>query len=225
MILTGQLMRNVTSDKIIPLIRNNTSEDVLPNFLSTRLYLDFRNDDNFESNYAQLIREIHGLQMVARPELGSNPFVSQLPEIEPRLSFSAERYFSPAPSGVVRFDCSNNNGHYVVGTGDIRFETAWSGPHPTSIIAYNDPPSIRTISLAAGMKSIAEITDATIFDTSSRTRRPQVGEIVIWQNTLGYFMATKIEQVQARSNGASTDELTFSYAIATDKSTNFRSAV
>ena len=59
MILTGQLMRNVTSDRIIPIIRNNSKAE-LPIFLSTRVYSDFRDDGRFEHSYAELIREIHG---------------------------------------------------------------------------------------------------------------------------------------------------------------------
>lgn len=89
MILTGQLMRNVTSDKIIPVIRNNPHEEVLPTFLSTRLFVDFRNDESFEVRYAALLRELHGQAVVPRPALGPNPFSRAVPDIEPRVSFGA----------------------------------------------------------------------------------------------------------------------------------------
>ena len=52
MILTGQLMRDVASDRIIPVIRKNSRAQVLPTFLSTRLYIDFREDRLFEVRYA-----------------------------------------------------------------------------------------------------------------------------------------------------------------------------
>lgn len=222
MILTGQLMRNVTSDRIIPVVRNNPHEPLLPIFLSTRFFVDFRRDENFEPHYAELLRELHGQPVVPRPALGSNPFTQVVPEAEPRVSFGSERYVSPALSGVVNFDCSNNNGRYVVGAGDFLFETAWSGPSSDSIIAYSDPPSIRTIALVTGrQKEISELADASAYDTSSRVRRPQLGEIVVWQNTAGYYLATKIEKVQGRGHGASVDEVTFSYVIAPQKSADF----
>ncbi len=225
MILTGQLMRNVNSNKIIPLVRNNFSDDLLPTFLSSRLYVDFRNDELFETHYAELLREIHGRQMVARPSLGPNPFTQNPPIIDPLVSFAAERYVSSAQAGTVTFDYSNNNGRYVVGSADMQFETCWTGSGANSIYAYNDPPSIRSIALASGSSKIAQITDATKYDTSSRYRSPQTGEVLLWQNTAGYFMATKIENIQARSHGASVDELTFTYVIAADRGIDFEKVV
>ena len=82
------------------------------------------------------------------------------------------------------------------------FETAWSGGSEWSIHAYRDPPSIRSVALASGAPEIANIADASIFDTSSRVRTPHLGDIVVWQNTSGYYLATKLEKVQRRGCGA-----------------------
>lgn len=224
MILTGQLMLNVKSDKIIPVIRNNQNDQLVPTFLATRLYVDFRRDENFEARYAELLRELHGQPIPVRPALGANPLDQTAQYIEPRVSFSAERYVSPTLSGRVTFDYSNNNGLFVVGSGDMLFETAWTGGSADSIWAYSDPPSIRSIALVTGQTCIELIEDATQYDTSSRTRRPHVGEIVLWQNTAGYYLATKIENVQGRGHGAPFDEVTFSYVIASNKATDFRSS-
>jgi hypothetical protein len=51
--------------------------------------------------------------------------------------------------------------------------------------AYKDPPSIRTVALAVGIREISDIVDASAFDTSSQDRSPHLGEIVVWQNTTG----------------------------------------
>jgi hypothetical protein len=128
---------------------------------------------------------------------------------------------SPPLNGTVVFDYSNNNGRYVVGRGDMAFETAWSRGGNTSIYAYNDPPSIRSVALALGAASIGEITDASAYDTSSRVRSPHLGEIVVWQNTAGYFLATKVERLQSRDHGYPTDEITFTYTIAPNRSASF----
>jgi Cu/Zn superoxide dismutase len=78
--------------------------------------------------------------------------------------------------------------------------------------------------LAIGVTNITDITDAAIYDTSSRVRSPRLGEVAVWQNTAGYFLATKIEKLQSRSHGSHVDEITFSYAIAPNKSASFAPA-
>ena len=66
---------------------------------------------------------------------------------------------------------------------------------------------------AIGVNKIAEIVDASAYDTSSRARSPMLGEIVVWQNTAGYYLAMKVEKLQSRGHGDSTDEITFTYEI------------
>ena len=223
MILTAQLMRDIASDRIIPVVRRVTSDPPVPTFLSSRVYIDFRDNSVYETKYAELLRDIHGQQIKPRPPLGPSPFAMTPPAVEPRLSFAAERYVSPALSGTVTFDYSNNNGRYVVGAGDMAFETAWSPESTTAIYAYTDPPSIRTVALAHDAQYIEDVSDATMYDTSSRVRSSMIGEIVIWQNTAGYYLATKIEALQSRSHGSPKNEITFSYAIARNKSASFAS--
>jgi len=224
MILTAELMKNTTTDRIIPVVRNNTKETLLPTFLSSRVYIDFSDDLAYESKYAELLRDIHGQAIHPRPVLGLNPFTQTTVEIEPRLSFSSERYVSPALSGNVRFDYSNNNGRYIVGAGDMAFETKWSSGSNNAIHAYTNPPSIRSVALVNNANCISEIEDARQYDTSSGARTPQLGEIVVWQNSSGYYLATKIEDLQSRSHGHAKDEITFSYIIAPNKSWSFSNA-
>jgi hypothetical protein len=44
MILIAQLMQDVTSERIIPVVRANTLTPPVPTFLSSRVYIDFRDD-------------------------------------------------------------------------------------------------------------------------------------------------------------------------------------
>ncbi len=145
MILTAQLMQDITSDRIIPVIRGNSLTPPVPIVLSSRVYIDFRDDLTFEAKYAELILGIHGEQVKPRPPLGNNPFAASVPSIAPLVSFGPERYVSPAMSGTVSFDYSNNNGRFTFGAGDMAFETAWSRSGVNSIHAYTDPPSIRSV--------------------------------------------------------------------------------
>lgn len=222
MILTAQLMANITADRIIPVVRSAGSTDAVPTFLASKRYIDFRSDPAFEARYAELLRDIHGEGISPRPLLGANPFRVLPPTaIDPRLSFSSDRYVSPGLAGEVTFDYSNNDGRYVVGAGDMAFETKWSSGGNTSVHVYKDPPSIRTVALASGATRIEDIVDATVYDTSSRSRTARLGEIVVWQNSSGYYMATKIERTVARSHGAVHDEVVFTYKISPSKNASF----
>lgn len=222
MILTAQLMQNVLSERIISIIRDNDGKPPVPTFLAGKMYLDFRKDLEYESKYGELLRVIHGHKIKPRPPLGKNPFTVVPEVVAPVVSFSPERYVSPALSGTVVFDYSNNNGRYIVGAGDMAFETAWSGAGATSIYAYSDPPNIRSVALAVGVQDIRDIDDASIFDTSSRVRSPRLGEIVIWQNTAGYYLATKVARIRLRGDVDQGDELEFSYVIQPNRTSSFR---
>lgn len=130
-------------------------------------------------------------------------------------------YISHEPTGLISFDYSNNNGRFLVGMDDFAFETAWSPASNSSIHAYDDGENIRKIALATGATRFEDIVDARIYDTSSRARTVRVGEIVIWQNNSGRYLATRIERIAARSNDTEPNELVFSYKIAPDNSHSF----
>jgi len=59
----------------------------------------------------------------------------------------SEKYVSVSLRGKVTFDYSNNNGNYIIGTGDLAFETSWSKASDTAIHTSNDRPSIAGIGL------------------------------------------------------------------------------
>lgn len=221
MILTAQLMHDISSDRIIPAVRAGTATPPVPTFLSSRVYIDFRDDLSFEAKYGELIRDIHGQQIKPRPAIGPNLFASAVHHAPPVVSFGAERYVSPAMTGNVTFDYSNNNGRFTFGAGDMAFETAWSKGGASAIHAYTDPPSIRSVALARGVTDIADISDATQYDPSSRIRSPFVGEILVWQNTAGYFLATKVISIGVRNPNDGSDEMTVEYRIAPNKSASF----
>ena len=60
MILTAQLMQDITSDRIVPVVRSNSLTPPVPTFLSSRVYIDFRDDLAFDAKYAELaVRALH----------------------------------------------------------------------------------------------------------------------------------------------------------------------
>lgn len=216
-ILTADLMDNLDSSRVIPIIRDNseTGMRVLPTFLGSALYIDFRDDDRFERNYVELIHEIFGEQIIARPPLGPNPF--SRPTVVPvttRLSMEPARYVSPALSGHVTFEYSNNNGKFHIGSGDKSFTLMWTEAGYGVIHFYSDPDNIRSVALAPSIKSFAELGDATRFDNSSRSRSARVGDVAIFENTHGYYAAVRILRVLTRGSSDKGEyELQFEYSI------------
>jgi hypothetical protein len=217
MILTAQIMADLHSDKVIPLLRSNTM-GALPIFLAGRVYIDFRDEGGYENKYAELIRELHGLHIIPRPPIGANPFSD---DAAPVLTFRSERYVSPDLSGTVTFDFSSNDGSYTVGLGDLAFETKWAEAGISAIHAYRLGANMHSIALAVGVASLSELRDVSIFDDSSRRRTASIGEIVIWRNRAGYYLATKIESVSMRYRDEWRDELVFTYLIQPNRTPVF----
>ena len=221
MILTSELMNNVNSEKIIPLIKNNDASKVTPVFLGTKNYIDFRNEDDYESNYIKLINEIHGESVKARPVLGSNPFENFESPIAPSIIISMSQYSNPGFNGEVEFDYDNNNGRYMIGAGSMQFKLSFSSVSNVSIHIYNDPTSIEGIALAYGASSFSDITDASVFDYTSRSRTPKTGEFITLVNQNGFFAAIKLGEIKIRSHGIERSSVSFEYKINQNKEAGF----
>ncbi|WP_101926895.1 MULTISPECIES: toll/interleukin-1 receptor domain-containing protein [Luteimonas] len=73
MIVTSDLMRDIDSSKVIPIIRQFGTSDV-PTFLKSKLYIDFSSDDQMEFSFDELVRTIHGAPLFEKPPIGNNPF-------------------------------------------------------------------------------------------------------------------------------------------------------
>jgi hypothetical protein len=221
MILTSELMHNINSEKIIPIIKSNNAQKVTPVFLQTKIHIDFRNEADFESSYSVFLKEIHGESIKARPALGSNPFEKSTSPIASSIASSASQYSNPSFSGDVEFNYDNHNGRYMIGAGSMQFELEFSRSNNGSIHIYNHPENIDGIALAYGAKSFSEIKDASEFDYTSRSRSPKTGELVTLVNRNGFFAAIKLGVIRARSKSNVRSSVSFEYKINQNKETNF----
>jgi hypothetical protein len=68
---------------------------------------------------------------------------------------------------------------------------------------------------------VAEIGDATQYDTSSGSRTPSNGEFVVNRNREGYYAAIKVLEVQYQDRNGDNDSLKFAYWILPDRSSDF----
>ena len=107
MIVNAQLIQDLGTDKFIPVIRQASGQEKTPTFLGTRVYIDFRNDSQFESEFDKLIHELHRVPVAEKPPLGKSPFAklpsgqeapssegagTQLPEIPEQVESAADAY-------------------------------------------------------------------------------------------------------------------------------------
>lgn len=121
----------------------------------------------------------------------------------------------PESVGEAEFNYSNYDGRAVIGEGQTAFETRWSNASNSSINVYNDPSEIRGIAIAPEATSPEEVTVASIagLDFSSRIRKPREGQVVVFENTAGRYLAVQIVDVFATSHGDNEDRLVLRYAV------------
>ena len=208
MILTQELLKNVNLDYIIPIIRNNRTNKKTPTCLGTKLYIDFEEDDRFYDKYRELIERIYSQDILKRPKLGENPFENNMGiKVNTKKSIEMVKYRKDDFIGKVDFDYSNNNGEFIVGVGEYEFSTRWSGASNNVIYAYGD------IGYKNKENEFPKFEHIIEFDFSSRVRRVEKNEIVIYKNSYNKFLAIKILLVDSKSHGKENERLVFEYKI------------
>jgi hypothetical protein len=73
MIVTADLLKNIDSNKVIPIIRQNGTH-IVPTFLRSKLFLDFSREDQLEFAFDELIRTLHDAPLFVKPQVGNSPF-------------------------------------------------------------------------------------------------------------------------------------------------------
>lgn len=73
-IVTGEVFYSTDENtKFIPLIVEGNPKNSLPSFLKSKVYIDFRNDNDFDQQFEELIRNIYDTPKFPKPELGVRP--------------------------------------------------------------------------------------------------------------------------------------------------------
>ena len=73
MIVTSSLMKSIDSRKVVPLVRQAGTHEV-PTFLTSKLFIDFSRDGDFEYSFDELVRTLVGAPLFKKPPIGNNPF-------------------------------------------------------------------------------------------------------------------------------------------------------
>ena len=222
-IITAELLSNLNTNWVIPVIRNNMQSKKVPTFLGGRLYISFEDDNLYESKYEELLRELLDEPVLPIPSIGKNPFKTAKTFAEQKFIPNTEKYVSPALKGAVNFDYSNNNGRFFIGQNKLMFELYFSKASDLRIHLYNDPQSIITIAVVKDKNDITDIDDARHYDGSSRSRTIHINQIALLQNINGFYAAIKILAIKDDTRGSKFDEVTFDYVIQSNGSPDFRS--
>lgn len=70
-IMNAKLYDNQTeNEKIIPVLRNGGIVESIPEFMQQYIHIDMRNDENYDTSYIDLLREIYGEPEIIKPEIG-----------------------------------------------------------------------------------------------------------------------------------------------------------
>lgn len=207
MILTQRLLKNATSNHIIPIIRNNDKKKI-PTALMSKYYIDFSDDKKYDKNFMALLERLYDEDVNKKPPLGTNPFLSTLSRnIEFKTEIESILYHSPAMHDNATFQYDNNNGCYYIGNGNYLFNTKWSRAGNNSIYAYG------SIGYKPGITDFPKVEEIISFDFSSNTRLIQTGQIIIFKNSNDHFAAVKLGQVLSSLHGNPYDEMNFEYHI------------
>lgn len=74
-IISPNLYSNEKQEKFIPIVleRNEDGKAILPIYLSSRKYIDFSQEEDFEDSYEELLRNILEAPSIPKPKLGTKP--------------------------------------------------------------------------------------------------------------------------------------------------------
>jgi hypothetical protein len=197
-IICQELMKETLSAWVIPIIRNNESEEKLPKFLSSLKYISFEDDIQFPTRYYELLEELHNRHGI--PPIGPNPFVHDnniIGKINEKNKIASSLASISCHTGKVKFNYLSNSGKFIIGSGDHEFITKWSNGGVDSLWAYKD----YVCAIASTSQQIV-IDNFLIkdYDFSSRARLTHTGESVIWINNQGKILITKIASVEFENN-------------------------
>lgn len=109
MIVTADLMKQIDSKRVIPIIRQ-TGMPALPAFLSSKLYIDLSTADKFETGFDQLLRDLLNAPLFVKPPLGSAPALAatgaskptQPPPVTQFMLALTKIYGSSSSAGAIR---------------------------------------------------------------------------------------------------------------------------
>jgi hypothetical protein len=206
-IISSELMRDSSSAWVIPLIRNCTSQQRVPSFLSALRYISFDIDELYEASFYELLRDLH--DQTNLPPLGKNPFEQNsdvVGLVDGVIQIKRSLATSTSSTGRVRFNYISNSGVYTFGSGLYEFRTHWSDRGNNSVYAYSD--GVKAIAFADENFDFEEV-DLEQLDFSSRVRTLNIDDQAVWVNSNGKILITRVVGISAESDQSKWAEVDY----------------
>lgn len=74
LVVTGELAKQIDTNKFVCVLRAGTTEDAIPTFAQTRLFVDFTDDSTYELSLEEILRDVLDAPLSPKPPIGANPF-------------------------------------------------------------------------------------------------------------------------------------------------------
>ena len=207
MIMTQSLLQNCDQNYIIPIMRYNRLKK-MPIAFASKYYLDFTDDNRYYENYKELLETIYDQKAAKKPTLGESPYDTLISsQITVQKEIDKIKYISSKMQGNVSFRYVDNNGVFNLGVGEYLFSTRWSSCNDDAIYAYGDIGYLRS------KRELPKMEEISSFNFSSNVRKINLGEVVIFRNENGHFVAVKIMGVSSSDFGSKDDVVNFEYHI------------
>lgn len=113
-IVDSELDQDLRTNKFIPIVRQSMGKPKIPMSLGMRIYIDFRNDQDFQENFGKLLRAIRGESLHSKPPLGKSSFAKQ-----PSASEKSNHWLSEIPERVESASDTYNLATQLARSGDI----------------------------------------------------------------------------------------------------------
>ena len=114
--------------------------------------------------------------------------------------------------GWAEFDFKSNGGKFTVRNKETEFVTRWSSCDADAVYAYKD--NVEMVGYKAGQRQIPySKDDFETFDWSHRSVIAHVGDVIVFMNHDGRFLAAKVMRVSSRERGADADSLHIEFRI------------
>ena len=113
-IVTAQLVKDLETNKFIPIIRQASGKENVPVFLGPLFGIDFTDDSKFDDKFTELLHVLHQVRKIQKPPLGKSPFTkpgSKAPEETTETLNSAK---VENDSGEFVLLCPEDGEHYFV---------------------------------------------------------------------------------------------------------------
>ncbi|NLZ62145.1 MAG: toll/interleukin-1 receptor domain-containing protein [Acholeplasmataceae bacterium] len=205
------LKEKLTSEFVVPILKNN-STCKLPDIFKGKYYIQF-DESNENQGIMELIKRILGFDRAIKP-IVEFPFSKEVADLRIKeAEIEKTTYINPEFKGIIDFNYSNNDGVFIVGSGDYEFQTKWSKASNISIHAYNVRLNGGKIAKVKNIDSIESFTSSEGLDFTSEARTIQIGDCVVWINSKGNMLLTKILCIMDDTRDDPVDKLIFEYKI------------